>query len=168
MDISKCTKAIRTSKIGTNLASLRYTTPYQVTSRFRDLAWFVVHTGFANFRLNSEPLPDEYVFTSLENAWQLFEQGYDIWFILGMNHFVINRVDAVKCMMMYYDDMLNSSLDTCFRPDDVTISVDSLIDAIVTRNPDISACYVHRAIFVVMPTFSISRMTISYRMSKRP
>jgi hypothetical protein len=152
-------------KIGTNAASDRYAVQHMVKSTFRDLALFIIHTGFADIRRSSLPRPGEYVFRSLEIAWRLVEQGYHPAFVLGHNYFTITPTDDMLRTLLLHD-VLHSPFDTAFRPEAHPVSVDSLLYTIHARNPLVSACRVHRAMFIVLPRVRISRTTISYRMRK--
>ena len=94
---------IRSRRVGSNIASDKYTIPVRIEDKFKDLAWFVCHTGFTNVRnrnksdigiipifryieelglfLQQTPSGDEdiitcgFAFTSLDIAWRLFQQN---------------------------------------------------------------------------------------------
>ena len=156
-------RAIRSRKIGTNRASDRYGVLFTVSTVFRDLALFVIHTGFANIR--RYPAPNQYAFTSLEIAWRLVNQGFLPAYILSCHCFTIaptpdmRRILGLQCI-------LTSSFDTSFRPESRLVSVDILLVTILRAYPTTRACCVHRAIFLVCPELRISRTTIAYRMDK--
>ena len=159
-------RGIRQHPLGTNGASVRYRIQQAVGTNYRDLVWFIVHTGFANIRRPSDAAESgEYVFTSLEIAWQLFDIGYEPMFVMGRNYFVIIPTREIWSIIQS-DDVLHSPFDTGFRPPESTVSVDSLIIAILNRDQTKKACEVHRAIGIVFPMFDITRSTVTYRLKK--
>ena len=156
-------RAIRSRKIGTNQASDRYGVLFTVSTVFRDLALFVIHTGFANIR--RYPAPNQYAFTSLEIAWRLVNQGFLPAFVLSCHCFTIaptpdmGRLLGLQCV-------LPSPFDTSFRPESRLVSVDALLVTILRAYPATRVRHVRRAIFLVCPEFRISRTTVAYRMNK--
>ena len=156
---------IRIRKLGTNAVSDQYIVPYMIHSKYRDLAMFIAHTGFANIERSSKDLQAEFLFTSLEIAWRLVDRGFLPVFVMNRQCFkIIPTVDMIRTLRM--SNVLLSPFDTTFRPNGHRVSIDSIISLILRRNPTTSACQLHRALQIVLPEFPICRSTISYRKRK--
>jgi hypothetical protein len=165
-----------------------------VEETFMDLALFIAHTGFANV-LNSRKKSDvdsipvfEYMedlhhfagtpcglILSLDIAWNLIDQklvGEDtLFYIVEEYRFILYIRDGISKNVFDIisdedDDQSLGSLQTTFRPDPVSIS----LDIFIAQNMPVSSMRIYNALCIMFPMFmkqhGLSRNTIVNRRTK--